>query len=277
MIEDLTGLAGHLEEAIREFCDIAVIGISGGVDSATVASICCAALGKDQVFLLSMPYGQTDCETFNSRSAELAVHLGANHHVVNISAGTNGLMNEIAESLGESDFDPLVQGNTRSRQRMAVLYAFCFHLGKKFQNRARVIGTGNASEDLIGYDTKGGDALCDLFPIGELFKSEVYQLAEHYNVPESITSAEPSAGLYDGQTDEQELGYSYDELEPAQTVLFNLIEDGLTDVQIVPTLGVFDGLEPTIVEFVINMFKRNAHKHRAPQVVKVRRVGEFVD
>ena len=94
--------------------------------------------------------------------------------------------------------------------------------------RVRVLGTGNASEDLIGYDTKGGDALADLFVIGDLFKSEVYQLAEFYKVPKSILTAAPSAGLYEGQTDQDELGFGYDELEPALASLHRVLARGVS-------------------------------------------------
>jgi NAD+ synthetase len=137
------------------------------------------------------------------------------------------------------------------------------------------MGTGHLSEDLIGYDTKGGDALADIFILAEFTKSEVYQLARFYNVPASILDAVPSAGLYHGQTDEEELGHTYEVLEPATLALYHLLKRGIPDSEIAPNRPEFAGLNPIHVEFVVGRFLANAHKHRAPAIVQIRRAEWF--
>ncbi|GEM_PF-202229 len=293
MITKIDALAKHLEQQVRGFCDTAVVGISGGVDSAVVASICCAALGPKSTYLVSMPYGELDEKTFNLRSAELADQLGAHHLVIPIGKATDTIVGGFQNSFEtlidhKVELHLLTTGNTRSRIRMTTLYALAGELtyrsqvekiphnqvsglrGQIFTKRVRVMGTGNASEDLIGYDTKGGDALADLFVIGDLFKSEVYQLARFYGVPQSIIFAPPSAGLYEGQTDQAELGWSYEELEPAASALHFALRRGVKDEELNSKLEEFTQVDKRAAEFVIARFKANAHKHRAPVVIQVR-------
>ena len=245
MLSNVEAAAVFLEKEVKAFADVAVVGISGGVDSAVVASICAAALGPKNVYGLSMPYDEIDTSTFNSRSAELADKLGINHLVMSIGVPVDAAVKVMHDAVGSAteysdDLHKLTLGNSRSRMRMLYLYGVAGELsyrieegqkhkhlspvrGELFSKRVRVMGTGNASEDLIGYDTKGGDALADLFVIGDLFKSEVYQLAKYYEVPKSIVKAPPSAGLYEGQTDVLELGFSYEELEPALSALHRIL------------------------------------------------------
>lgn len=291
MIRDVPGLARHLESALRSEADVAVVGVSGGVDSAVVASISVAALGKQNVYVVSMPYDDADRHTFNSRSAELANFLGSHHLVVSIGSAVDALMKSFGtefEKKEKGELHRLTHGNTRARMRMTTLYALAGELSYRFSassnpvrgevfagTRVRVIGTGNASEDLIGYDTKGGDALADFFVIGDLFKSEVYQLARHYKVPQSILNAPPSAGLYPGQTDEQELGFSYDELEGALNALHKALAKGVADADLAVTLSEFSDIETAKAQFVISRFRANAHKHRAPKLAQVRDSGFF--
>lgn len=292
MITKVNALAEKLEQAVRDFTDVAVVGISGGIDSAVVASVSVAALGPKNVYVVSMPYDELDVNTFNLRSTELAEKLQAHHLTVAIGASTDALLSAVRtgyERLGVpmSGFHRLTNGNTRARIRMTVLYGLCGELSYRFQEeavhdhiepvhgqsfvkRVRVMGTGNASEDLIGYDTKGGDALADIFILGDLFKSEVYQLARHYEVPASIIQAPPSAGLYEGQTDQAELGFTYEELEPALAALHRCLSRGVKDEELSLTLKEFQNIEKRTAEFVIRRFRANAHKHRAPVVVPVR-------
>jgi NAD+ synthase len=293
MIKDVPAVALLIEKELKKFTEVAVVGISGGIDSAVVASVCVSALGADNVYLVSMPYDDIDRKTFNARSTELAVRLAAHHFEVPIGETADCLIEQLRPNFKSSkqgtEFHRLTEGNTRSRMRMSVLYAVAgelsFRLNDKpevplgsklitpgdfIAKRVRVIGTGNASEDLIGYDTKGGDALADLFVIGDIFKREVYQLGAYYGVPDSILTAKPSAGLYKDQTDEDELGYTYDELEPALMALHAVITRGVSDEKIVSTLPEFEEVELAPANFVIDRFKKHAHKHRAPQVVKVR-------
>lgn len=274
MIKDVPAIALRLEQAVKEFTDLAVVGTSGGVDSSVVASVCVAALGKSNVHLVSMPYDKVDVQTFNARSAELANRLSANHHIVSIGPATCALEDGLKKIFLEGGgLDVLTPANIRPRVRMTVLYGICGELGARLKKRVRVMGTGHMSEDLIGYDTKGGDALADIFILSDLTKSEVYQLAEHYGVPKSIIDASPSAGLYAGQTDLEELGFSYAELEPATLALFSLISAGMRPQEINPTLPAFRGLEKRLVEFVCSRYQAHFHKHQAPATVSLRTIA----
>lgn len=275
MILDVAAVADYLEASVCEFTDVAVVGISGGVDSSVIASICVSALGKDNVHLVSMPYDDVDLESFNARSTELAEQLGAPHHVVSIGGATQALESAIENVFPSDALDVLTLANTRPRIRMSVLYGIAGEIGYQSGCRVRVMGTGHMSEDLIGYDTKGGDALCDIFILSDLVKSEVYTLARHYQVPSSIVEAVPSAGLYPGQTDEEELGYSYDALELATLALYGLLRDGTAVSEITRNHPAFTGVDSEIAAFVVQRYKAHSHKHEAPATVSLRRPGWF--
>jgi NAD+ synthase len=177
-----------------------VIGLSGGIDSSTVLFLCVEALGKDKVFGLMMP-SEINQKQDTKAAIELCENLGIRYKVVNIDS--------IVKCFGEQlklD-DKLVKGNLMSRIRMCILYYFAN------KDRLLVIGTGNKSEFLQGYFTFHGDIACDLMPIGNLYKTEVRKLAKEIGVPEKIIKKVPSAGLWEGQTDEGELGISYTELD----------------------------------------------------------------
>ena len=275
MIVDVGAVASHLEQSVRDFTDVAVVGISGGVDSSVIAGVCVAALGKDNVHLVSMPYGEVDLTSFNARSAELAAGLGAPHHVVNIGASTETLEAALEGVFPGRELNVLTHANTRPRLRMSVLYGIAGEIGYQSGRRVRVMGTGHLSEDLIGYDTKGGDALCDIFILSDLVKSEVYQLARHYSVPASIIEAVPSAGLYPGQTDEEELGYSYDTLELPTLILYALLRDGISVDEITSQHPAFSAVDAETSAFVVTRYRAHSHKHEAPTTVSLRRAGWF--
>ena len=273
MITNVEALAEFLEQSVRDFTDIAVVGVSGGVDSSVVASICVKALGKENVVLVSMPYDDIDRSSFNSRSAKLAEKLGAIHYTIAIEESCVPLEKELKNIYGE--LDKLTYANIRPRVRMNILYSISGQLGYSSNKRARVMGTGHLSEDIIGYDTKGGDALCDIFILSDLLKSEVYQLANHYEVIQEIIDAKPSAGLYPEQTDEQELGYTYDKLEPATLALYHLLKDGISLNQISEDNEIFKDLNKEYVNFVINRYKIHFHKHEAPVTLDCRKSEWF--
>lgn len=262
----------HIVCQIREHVDIAVLGLSGGADSLLCALLCRDALGKNEVFAYSMPYSEFDHGHFNRNSEAWAQHIGVHHRVIPIKAAADQLNATLARALDGHEPEHLSilnLGNTRARVRMCLLYGAAHHLNQQERKRARVIGTGNLSEDFIGYDTKGGDALADLFPIGDLFKSEVYAMLEFYRdaglITESMINRKPSAGLWEGQTDEQEIGFTYSEMEPA---IRQLIRHGRAK----PTTEL-----PEVTRFVWERHMANKHKHEAPPVIKVRNSeGELI-
>ncbi len=274
MIKDVEGLVRHITDELQKHADIAVIGLSGGADSTLVATLCTLAFGPENVYGVHMPYGSVDDSTFNSVSEEVAEALkikSLNAPIYEAAIAINRVVELAVSGLPKArDLTTLNQGNARSRARMTVLYGICHHIGEKLGTRARVIGTGNLSEDYIGYDTKGGDALCDIFPIGELFKSEVYQLLSYLadkellpmGLTEGIIEQPPSAGLWDGQTDEEELGHTYKDMEVSIRKYHSDCPQEFF-------------ASPTVLDiFVSDRHNKNKHKHEAPPVINLR---EFCD
>jgi len=255
MIKDPAKTVQDICDQIAKFTDIAVIGLSGGADSTLITCLSSIALGKQNVHVVHMPYGVDDFNgnRFNARSLIIANHLEVNSKMVFIKDTVDAL----AENF--NDITPLNLGNIKARIRMATLYSSACEISEQHEGEyaVRVIGTGNMSEDFIGYDTKGGDALADVFPIGELYKSEVYQLLDYFveigKINSNMIDRVPSAGLWDGQTDEDELGYTYDEMEP--TIREHMISGSW--------------YESLVGTFVKERHLANKHKHEAPKVFKI--------
>jgi NAD+ synthase len=264
MITDLQGIIKTILKEIKQQMDIAIVGMSGGADSTLVAILCCQALGPHRVYSAHMPANAHDEATFNFDSRRVASALGIHQFTVPIAGIAHDIVASCRTALGVEQLGQVNEGNARVRARMCVLYTLCHHLGQNLGVRARVVGTGNLSEDFIGYDTKGGDSLADIFPIGELFKSEVYQLLDYFVgqelILDNMINRTPSAGLWSEQTDERELGYTYAEMEgPIRAYLAGSL-----------TLHSDPGeLEP-VERFVLERHRAHAHKHQAPLVVSLR-------
>ena len=262
MIKDIPGVIKLLTDGIKKATDIATIGVSGGADSTLVTILSMLALGKENVYVYSLPHDDKDIKTFNKRSSELAKQLGVNHEILSIGKACLAAA-EDSDYEGYYGISSLNYGNIKSRMRMIYLYTMNQRVAEKTGQKCRVIGTGNLSEDFIGYDTKGGDALADIFPIGELFKSEVYQLLDFFVekglISDDLVDRIPSAGLEDGQTDEKDLGYSYNEMEPViKYCLENYTEMSYTIEK-----------EDDITQFVWKRHVANKHKHMAPFVLNL--------
>ena len=177
-----------------------VVGLSGGIDSAVVAFLVAEAIGAERLLAVLMPYrtsspaSRTDAETVVAR-------LGCASEVVDISPMVDSFF------ANDPDASSLRRGNFMARQRMAVLY------DRSVTWSGLVVGTGNKTESLIGYTTLFGDSACAFNPIGDLYKSQIRQMAEALGVPEEIIRKAPSADLWPGQTDETEAGFSYPVLD----------------------------------------------------------------
>ncbi len=172
-----------------------VVGLSGGIDSALVAFLCVHALGKENVLGLMLPYRSSQQASLDDALA-VAEALQIEHQTVPITPMVDGYF-------AQQTPDKLQKGNFCARMRMSVLFDYAQ------RENALVAGTGNRSELLIGYCTVYGDGACSFEPIGHLYKTEVWQMAKELGVPEQIITKPPTADLWDGQTDEQELGLSY--------------------------------------------------------------------
>lgn len=280
MIKDIPTLLNTITTEIKSKTDIAVLGLSGGADSTLVACLCTEALGKENVYGVHMPFNYLDATTFNALSKIIAENLeirSITAPISNIVGSLNEAVEEALENSGGAVLNKFMtvlnKGNSRSRARMCILYAISHHLGTlKASSRVRVIGTGNLSEDFIGYDSKGGDSLADIFPIGELFKSEVYQLLEYFKdkgiLSEAMINRKPSAGLWDGQSDEEELGYTYNSMEQSIRKIRKVV-----DGQVIVATGHLKDMSE-LDKFVIERYNTNKHKHEAPPVISLR---EFCD
>ena len=217
MILKIEELIEDCKKQIKDFADIAVIGLSGGADSTLVAILCTLALGKENVYGVEMPSDSYDFENFTSKSSQLILKL-------NLVWSFRYELKPIVEcfqyhlNLLNKDEDKKLFGNIKARIRMIYLYALCEKISNIRENKkVRVIGTDNYSESFIGYFTKWGDGGVDVNPIEELYKSEVYQLLDYFKdkgiITEECINRTPSAGLWEGQTDEGELGITYGEIE----------------------------------------------------------------
>jgi len=260
MIRNPENVLAYIYDEIRRNVDIAIVGLSGGADSSLSAILCMKALGPHNTYGVSMPYDNIDVCTFNSLSAKLAERIGINHLARPVFSIANAIHEQISFKSDPSDLN---KGNARSRARMCVLYGLSCSIAEDAPGkRVRVIGTGNLSEDFIGYDTKGGDSLADIFPVGDLFKSEVYQLLEYFRdqgiIDEENINRTPSAGLVANQTDEADLGYLYDEMETG-------IRFCLQNYHTIDTEQLDE-----ITAFVWQRHLNHKHKHEASPVIRLR-------
>ena len=206
MVTELGCRMGQVEQMIRyaywtSGCKGIVVGLSGGVDSAVAATFCCRAIGGEKVLGLSLPASVSNPADIKDAAA-LCKQIGMKHRVVSIEPMLEGFrtMPEFKESR-------YLLGNLMARIRMAVLY---YHANR---DRKIVCGTSNRSEYMLGYCTKFGDNAADLQPLLHLYKTEVYTIAQELGIPESIIKKTPSAGLWEGQSDEEEIGLSYAEID----------------------------------------------------------------
>ncbi len=178
----------------------AVIGVSGGLDSALSCFLTSEALGAENVLAVRMPYKTSSQGSLDH--AQLVIdQLGVQSTTVPITEMTDPLIQQFP------DIDNTRKGNIMARMRMIVLYDFSASFN------GLVIGTGNKTEILLGYSTLFGDSACAINPIGDLYKTQVRQLSRDMNVPEVIVSKAPTADLFVGQTDEGDLGYTYAEVD----------------------------------------------------------------
>ncbi|HEY7523796.1 MAG TPA: NAD+ synthase, partial [Candidatus Limnocylindrales bacterium] len=196
-------IAGFIRGQLRQAgFERLVLGLSGGIDSALVAYLSAEAIGAERLLCVLMPYRTSSAASVEDGSA-VVERLGARSETVDITP----MVDAYFDTLDEAEASPLRRGNFMARTRMAVLYDRSVTFG------GLVVGTGNKTESLIGYTTVYGDNACAFNPIGDLYKSQVRQLAAAVGVPEPIIRKAPSADLWPGQTDEAEAGFSYHELD----------------------------------------------------------------
>ena len=223
--------------------------MSGGIDSTLIAYLACEAVGNDNVFGIVMPSATTPPED-KVHGIEIAQNLGIDYKEVAIDS----ILDEYL-SLTQLEKDNLAIGNLKARIRMSIIYYYAN--AKNYL----VSGTGNRSEILIGYFTKHGDGACDMEPIGDLYKSEVYRLSEYLNIQKEIIKKPPRAGLWENQSDEEEIGMGYDLLDQ---ILYLFSEKDMENTRIAERLDI----SVDDVNMIINKIIRSEHKSKVPEIPK---------
>jgi NAD+ synthase len=225
-----------------------VIGLSGGVDSALACYLAAEALGPENVLALRMPYKSSAPESY--AHAELVVRAtGVQERTLPVTPMADALF-ELVPDAGS-----IRRGNVFARLRMILLY------DQSAEFQGLVIGTGNKTEILLGYTTLYGDSACALNPLGDLYKTQLRQLARAVGVPEVILAKSPSADLWSGQTDEGELGFTYEQVDR----LLVLLVDGRYS----PQACVEQGFSAAFVEQVLERVRRNQYKRLPPPIAKL--------
>jgi NAD+ synthase len=235
-------------EVTRVGFNRAVIGLSGGIDSALSCALAVEALGKENVLAVRMPYKASSPESL--AHAELLIEQ------LEIPSKTIEIT-DMVEPLFAADpqITKLRKGNIMARERMIVLY------DQSEVFKGLVIGTSNKTEILLGYSTQWGDSAAAINPIGDLYKAQIRQLSRAMNIPAPIVDKAPSADLWEGQTDEDELGFTYDQ---ADQLLYLLVDQRYSPQECVEA-----GFDEKFVDQIIKRIRRTQFKRMLPPIAKL--------
>lgn len=236
------------EELGKCGCKKGILGLSGGLDSAVCAALAVRALGRRNVLGLIMPYGKTFSEDVGDAVA-LARRLGIRHRTIDISPQID------AYFAAHPTRSRVQRGNKMARERMSILYDYSAREG------AFILGTSNKTELLIGYGTIHGDMACAVNPMGDLYKTQVRQLAAHLRLPAVLRKKAPTAGLWSGQTDEGEIGLSYAELDE---ILYGLVDERKSRKDLIEA-----GRRRAVVERIVRMIRDSEFKRKMPPIAKL--------
>ena len=228
----------------------AVLGLSGGIDSALVAYLLRDALGKENVLAIMMPYKSSNPDSLNH--AKLVIEdLGINSKTIEITDMIDAYFKN------EKEASSLRMGNKMARERMSILFDY------SSKENALVVGTSNKTEIYLGYSTQFGDSACALNPIGDLYKTNIWDLSRYLKIPNELIEKKPSADLWEGQTDEQEMGLTYKE---ADQVLYRMLEENKTVKEILA-----EGFSKDLVDNILKRMNRSEYKRRMPLIAKIKR------
>jgi len=225
-----------------------IVGLSGGIDSSVTAALCVKAIGNENVYGVMLPYRKSHPDSLND-ALKVADNLGIKHEQIDISLMVDSYFKNYFP-----DANILRKGNRMARERMCVLYDLSAKYG------ALVAGTGNFSELMIGYCTQYGDNACAFEPIGHLYKTEIYKLAEILELPESVITKKPTADLWEGQTDEEEMGITYKEMDE---ILFQILEKKSNEADMIAEFN------NETINKVKKMIKNSEFKRRMPQLIEL--------
>jgi NAD+ synthase len=242
-------LIGFLREEVRKVgFERVVLGLSGGVDSALSAALAQRALGAENVIPVIMPY-RTSSPRSERDARTVAASLGLNPEVVDISPQVDAYFDQFP------DADRGRRGNKMARERMATLYDM------SSKHDALVVGTSNKTELLLGYGTIHGDMAHALNPLGDLYKTQVWALARHMQLPVEVIEKAPSADLWEGQSDEQELGFQYAVVD---VLLYNLVDARCTRAELTSM-----GFEGAFLDEIGRRVRDSQYKRRPPLIAKL--------
>jgi NAD+ synthase len=242
-------LVGFLREEVRKVgFEHVVLGLSGGVDSAVSAALAQRALGAENVIPVIMPY-RTSSPRSEADARAVADSLGLKPQVVDISPQLDAYFEQFP------DADRGRRGNKMARERMSILYDM------SWANRALVVGTSNKTELLLGYGTIHGDMAHALNPLGDLYKTQVWALARHLGLPEAVVEKAPSADLWEGQSDEDELGFQYAVVD---VLLYYLVDARCTRAELRSM-----GFEDAFVDEIGRRVRDSQYKRRPPLIAKL--------
>ena len=236
------------DEMRRVGFEHAVVGLSGGIDSALSTYLAVRALRKEHVHCLMMPYRTSSADSLTDAKAVIN-ELGVSSEVVDISPMAD------AYFAMNGDMDNLQKGNVMARLRMIVLY------DRSHTRKALVIGTSNKTESLLGYTTLFGDNASAINPIGDLYKTQVRQLSGELGVPKVILKKAPSADLWSGQTDEKEMGLTYSETDQ---LLYHLIDCRESEEELLAR-----GFKKELISKVKGMIRKSQFKRMSPLIAKI--------
>ncbi len=241
------------DEVLKTGINKVVLGLSGGIDSAVACHLASNALGKDNVTALLMPYKSSSKASLED-ALKVVNPLGIPYYIIDITKQIDDYFKAEKDGI-ESDDVRIRMGNKMARERMSILYDYSY----KF--KSLVLGTSNKSELLLGYGTIYGDMASALNPIGDIYKTQIYQLAGLLGIPDSVIKKPPSADLWLGQSDESELGFTY---EVADSLMYLLI-DKMYKPEVVTSLG----YDESLVNVIYDRIKKSQYKRRMPLIAKV--------
>ena len=225
-----------------------VVGISGGLDSAIVSVLCKEAFGENMHGVFMPSHFSSDESILDAK--ELCEKFDISYEVVEIAPMVKGYFDNIA------DATPLRIGNFSARMRMSVLYDI------SARDKSLVVGTSNRSEILLGYGTLFGDTACAINPIGQLYKSDAFEFARFIGVTDAIINKKPSADLWEGQSDEEDLGYSYKIMDD---VLKLMIDENKTKDELLCL-----NIDKELIEMLNYRVKVNAFKGKLPKIAEIK-------
>ncbi|MCK5294753.1 MAG: NAD+ synthase [Arcobacteraceae bacterium] len=225
-----------------------VVGISGGLDSAVVAVLCKEVFGDNMSGVLMPSHFSSDSSALDA--VELCEKFDIKYETVEIAPMVKGYFDNY-----DTKADSLRIGNLSARMRMSVLYDI------SARDNSLVVGTSNKSEILLGYGTIFGDIACAINPIGEMYKTDEFEFARFLGVTDAIINKNPSADLWDGQSDEEELGYTYSTMDE---VLKQIVDENISKEDLIKS-----GVEENLIDMLNYRIKANAFKGKLPTIASI--------